>query len=743
MMPRWILPVILSGSFAGSLTGALAAQSFVKPGVLDNCRALRHHGKVKEAQVCFAGLASSTDSFLRAEGNWGLDRYDEANNQFRLAFKEHPNSAEVRTEWGLLFLERFNRAEAGNLFKEALTLDDNYAPAYLGLARIAAEGYDEGAVKYAKLALARQPKYFEANELLAYLALEDNDPKEAAAQAQAALAISSEALDAMAVLASIDWLDEKPDSQWMARILKVNPVYGEAYSTGAHFLVINRRYDAGIALYRKALDLNPRLWDARSELGMNLMRTGHNEEAVKQLRQSYEAGYRNAETVNSLALLDSLKDYQSFSTATTLLIVHKKEAALLKPYLEPELARAIATYQQKYKYTLPGPVRLEAYPNHEDFIVRTLGLPGQGGLLGVTFGQVVAMDSPTAREPGAFNWGATLWHELSHVYVLSMTHHLVPRWFTEGLAVHEETAVEPDWGDRLTPDILAVLGDTSGKKHLLPVLELDRGFVRPEYPSQVIVSYYQAGKICDFIVQKWGNDAILGMIHSYAERKDTAEAIRDNLHESPQAFDTEFKSWLNLKTDGVIQHFPDWKKRLVEAHAKMQAGKTGDAIREGLAIRGLYPDYVEGGSVYELLADAYSAQGDKAAAMAEWEQYSDRGGRNVTALKKLATIQESAGQPRKAAVTLGRINYIYPEDAEVHRKLGSLELEAGNVKESIREFQAVVALKPSDVAESHFDLAKALERAGKKAEARDEVLQALEAAPSFKPAQRLLLELSQ
>ena len=119
--------------------------------------------------------------------------------------------------------------------------------------------------------------------------------------------------------------------------------------------------------------------------------------------------------------------------------------------MSPSCSGPIATYQQKYKYTLPGPVQLEAYPNHDDFIVRTLGLPGQGGLLGVTFGQVVAMDSPTAREPGSFHWGSTLWHELSHVYVLSMTHHLVPRWFTEGLAVHEETAVEADWGDRLTP----------------------------------------------------------------------------------------------------------------------------------------------------------------------------------------------------------------------------------------------------------------------------------------------------
>ena len=66
----------------------------------------------------------------------------------------------------------------------------------------------------------------------------------------------------------------------------------------------------------------------------------------------------------------------------------------------------------------------------------------------------------------------------------------MPRWFTEGLAVHEETAVSPDWGDRLSPDVIAAIKD----KKLLPVAELDRGFIHPTYPAQVIVSYFQAGR---------------------------------------------------------------------------------------------------------------------------------------------------------------------------------------------------------------------------------------------------------
>ena len=54
-------------------------------------------------------------------------------------------------------------------------------------------------------------------------------------------------------------------------------------------------------------------------------------------------------------------------------------------------------------------------------------------------------------------------------------------------------------------------------------------------------------------------------------------------------------------------------------------------IRKATRIRDLYPDYVEAGSVYEFLADAYLAKGDKAKAMAELERYSeDRRARSRT-----------------------------------------------------------------------------------------------------------------
>ncbi len=90
---------------------------------------------------------------------------------------------------------------------------------------------------------------------------------------------------------------------------------------------------------------------------------------------------------------------------------------------------------------------------------------------------------------------------------------------------------------------------------------------------------------------------------------------------------------------------------------------------------------------------------------------------------------------------MNELNYIYPEDAEIHQRLGDILL-ATALRDAVREYRAVIALQPDDVAESHYNLARALKAANQTEQAKDEVLLTLEAAPNFKPAQQLLLELN-
>jgi cellulose synthase operon protein C len=690
------------------------------------------------ASAVISLLSLHAQTLERAETLWKQQQYEAANAEFRALVAAHPKNPDYRVRWGRLFLERFNGAEAGKLFEEALQIKKDHPGALLGLALVAAEEFEGKAVELAQEALVADPKLTEARALLARLALEDNDPARAAEEADKALAISPDSLDAMAIHAAIDWLNDRPDTPWMGRVLAKDPRYGQAYALVAHFFILNRRYEEGIAYYRKALDLQPDMWNARSQLGINLMRLGFEDEARAQLEQSYSHHYRDAATVNTLRLLDSYKNFVTYQTPATILKLHTKEAELLRPYFEAELERALTTYERKYGLKLDRPVQVEVYPDHEDFAVRTMGMPGLGAL-GVTFGYVVAMDSPSGRKPGSFHWASTMWHELSHVYVLTATHHRVPRWFTEGMAVYEETAVSPEWGDRLDPTVIAAIK----QKKLLPVAELDRGFIHPTYPSQVVVSYFQAGRICGFIAHEWGYDKLLAMMHDFSTNTTTAEVIEKELGMKPEDFDKKFLAAVNTETKNVVEHFDDWRKGIREVAVLAKAGENQQVIDKSANLRDIYPDYVEPGNLYEFRADAYVALGNPRAAVDELEHYAKVGGRSPETLKKLASLLVEAGRPAEAAAALDRLNYISPVDEDLHRRLGDLWFDQNNLSGAIREYQAVVAVKPVDPAAAHFNLAKAYRRANRPDDAREELLVALEAAPGYRPAQKMLLELSQ
>jgi cellulose synthase operon protein C len=730
-MTRTVFIPLLVSLLAVLCAASLRAEN---PG---HCWKLRKDGHSSEAQSCFDALTRSASADDRAEGNWGLEEWEQANQQFRLATSAADSPALYKVRWGMLLHERFNASDAADLFHEALAKDPSNAEAYLGLAQLSADGFDGQAAEYAAKALALDPELAEAHELLAELALENDDQDAAAAEADKAIALEDDVLDAMAIHAAIEILNDRSPDPWLAKIHALNPGYGQAYAQVARQLELHYRYEDAVAWYRKSVEADPRLWSAHSALGVELMRLGQEDEPRRELELSYANGYRDAATVNSLRLLDSYKNFDTIRGGATILRLNKSESALLVLYMQPELETILATYEKKYRMTLPGPVQVEVYPDHEDFAVRTMGMPGLGAL-GVTFGEVVAMDSPSARKPGDFNWGATLWHEMSHVFILTATNHRVPRWFTEGLAVHEEGAHSPEWGNRATPEVLLAIRD----KKLLPVAHLDRGFVYPEYPSQVIVSYFQAGSICDFIAAAWGEGKLLDMVHSYANLETTSDAIRHNLGLVPEEFDRQYLAWIDKRFGAEAAHFDEWREKLKALAAAAEAKQYDAVLALGPAVLALYPEYVDEANAYELMAEADKARGDAKSETAVLTAYEHAGGQSPDALKRLATLQEDAGQAAEAAATLERLNYIYPvKDEELHRRLGDLLFAQKQYDGAIREYSALIASNPVDKAGAQFCLAQAYYASGRKDKAQDSVLAALEIAPDYRPAQKLLLQL--
>jgi tetratricopeptide (TPR) repeat protein len=75
-----------------------------------------------------------------------------------------------------------------------------------------------------------------------------------------------------------------------------------------------------------------------------------------------------------------------------------------------------------------------------------------------------------------------------------------------------------------------------------------------------------------------------------------------------------------------------------------------------------------------------------------------------------------------------------------YKYLGQATDELGDTKNGIMAYRAMQALDPADPAEVHFKLAKLLQKEGNP-EAKRQVLEALEEAPRYKEALKLLLQL--
>ena len=155
--------------------------------------------------------------------------------------------------------------------------------------------------------------------------------------------------------------------------------------------------------------------------------------------------------------------------------------------------------------------------------MRTVGLAGLGAL-GVCFGPVLAIDSPSAREIGQFNWGSTLWHELAHTVTLGRDGGKVPRWFGEGLSVREERRARPGLGRRRDASSSCA---PCRRASCCRWATLNNGFVRPTGPDQVAISYYQASLVVEWIEAQRGFPAILELLEAYRDGAHHRAGVRD------------------------------------------------------------------------------------------------------------------------------------------------------------------------------------------------------------------------
>jgi cellulose synthase operon protein C len=685
-----------------------------------------------------------------------LRAYDEA-------IAADPGHLEARLRVGMLFLERYNGTEARAAFEAILGRDSAQPRALLGLARTAQFEGSRAALDLARRSLDRNPHLVEARVFHAELLTELEDYGAALREIMQALAVNPQSVASLSVRAAIAWLTADTAGFDIARqaVLALNPRYAPLYATLAEAASRQRRYAEAAEFARRAVALDATYWRGLALLGINELRLGSVDSARAHLERAFAGDPFDVWTKNTLDLLDILGRYAERPSPRFRVVADPAEVDVLAPYVVPLAEEAYEAMAARYGVRPPTPVRIEVYRRHADFSVRTVGLVGLGAL-GVSFGPVVAMDSPSARGRGEFNWGSTLWHELAHSFHLALSRHRVPRWLTEGLAVYEERLARPGWGDDLTPAFAAAY--RSGR--LVHVGLLNNGFVRPAYPEQIGFSYYQASLVCEFIAGERGFGALVAMLRAYGDGRETADVFRTVLGETLEQFNTRFTTWLERRFAGQLaavgahggeesglpatrvavserarRNPGDFGAQLAMGQQLVRDRRAADAVVYLERAKALFPEYAEEDGPYRLLAAIARERGDLRRAVAELAAMTAINERAYAALLDLAELRTALGDHAGAAEALNAAAYVDPTEIALHQRLAELGERLGRPSLIVRERRAIVALDPADPADAYYRLARAELAAGDRDAARRSVLRALELAPTFDAALELLLEL--
>ena len=804
--------IVMAASVLASTAAAqsIGAQPFdYSPGrdpVLQPCDDLYHRGERAEAAACYTRVsAESLDGAVRAEAAWRLGDLQAANAFFRTALELDPESFTIRERWGRLFLATHQEDEAVRLFTEALDLNEGYTPARLGIAAVALGRFEDRARTIVEEVLDGEGRHLEAHLISARMSLELGAVDAAREALDEALEIVEAQdlppLEVYSLHAAADVLQGITASEWTDRALAYNPSYGEIHATPAYYYLINRRYREAVELLFEAVRIQPDLWTAHAELGVNLFRQNRVEEAQAHLALAYRGDPFSAQTVNTLRLIDSLENFvvlrrelpapevgagvnaavavegetaavvsaettavagetsspgettvttgetatlrvptaaagETTSNPAMLLRLHKDEAPVLDAYVSGLVADSVQAFTERYQFELEEDVVVELYPEHDDFAVRTLGLPGIG-LLGVAFGYLVAMDSPSGSREGEFHWGTTLWHEIAHIFTLEATGNLVPRWFSEGVSVFEEWSTGPLPGRHIPLRVLEAMADD----RFLPVAELDGGFMRPTYEGQVIVSYTQAGLLCQYIAREWGQQGLVDMLNGFADGLSTAGAIREGLGVAPEDLDRGFREFLEAEFRTTLDVLEEWQGLTQATYRALDSGDWEQVVDRAETAVGTYPDYVDDGNAYIPMAMALEELDRRPEALDTLETYWRLGGYSPGALRRLGAWLHEAGRPADAIAVYDDLIMVTPLDAEVHTTLGDWMLAEGMADGALREFRALMAMQPHDMAGAHYRLATAFLALEDQASTREHLLYALEIAPHYREAQQLLLEI--
>ena len=698
-------------------------------------------------------------------------------NCFREAEKMDPPPREAFLASGQLALNKHDYSLAADAFRAGLKKFPDDPDLECGLAKAFETSDGDEMKQHIDAARKTNGRHVPTLLLLADHLIDAEQYDDAEAQLAIVLNVNPHQPQALAYRSVLAHLRNKPEQEKEFReaalqFYQTNPEVD--YLIGKK-LAQKYRFIEGAAEQRRALDFEPDFLPAQRELAEDLLRLGQNDAGWELAESAHKKDAYDVTAYNLSMLHERMAKFQTLTNEHFIVHMAPLEAELYGDRVLDLLGRARDKLGRKYGVELTVPTVVEIFPEQKDFAVRTFGMPGNPGYLGVCFGSVITANSPASQAPNPANWEDVLWHEFCHVITLTDTRNRMPRWLSEGISVYEERQENPLWGEKMNLAYRNMI--LNGE--LTPLGKLSGAFLAPTNGEHLLFAYYESSLVVQYIVDQFGLDSlkkILTDLHDGVEINPAIAAHTAPLPELEKRFNAFARETADKLAPGTdlakpptdtpnsrrlpglptsITHVSDDSRAAWEA-----AHPDNYYVRLDKAM-GLMRDkkWAEAKPILEALVQMY--HGERQAENPLWmlaatERYLRDTNAELATLKTFAAqesdfaelfirlIALSTQQKDWVSVTnyADRLLAINPLSPVPHRALAEAGVALGNSEQSIVSYRKLLLLDPPDPAETHFQLAKLLHARGSSdPEAKRQVLQALEEAPRFREAQRLLLDL--
>ena len=702
-------------------------------------------------------------------------------NCYDLAVKADPKSPDPHLATARMALDKSDSKVAAQSLAKAIKLDDKNPETHYLSAKAWQSTEPDRATDHLQKSLALNPKYVPSLLLVVEQKMNEEQYAKALQLLDEVEKVNPRLPKLWALRAAIAHLEGRYDAEGEARKKALSPwsLNPEVDHTIGRHLSMHYRFTESVEYQKRALTMDSSYVAAQSQLAQDLLRLGQTDPGWDMVDRVRKNDPYDVTIFNLRQLQKELDRFATLEAPGFVIRMDARESRIYGRDVVQLLSEARDVLTSKYKVQLEEPIYVEIFPKQKDFAIRTFGMPGGQGFLGVCFGRLITANSPAALQVDS-NWKSVLWHEYCHVITLQKTKNKMPRWLSEGISVYEERLRDKTWGQAWDPTYREM---TLGED-FVPLSKLSSAFLNPKTPMHLQYAYFESSLAVEFFVEKFGLPALLRMLDDLSLGLPAADALKRSPG-SLEALDNEFAAFAKERAEGMAPQ-ADWSKPPVPEKTKQMAGLLGGLGSEGSEInpaanesvkdwfsqnpgafvsleRSLqeavgnskwadalaiaekmqtqWPDDARTTGVYAKLAMIHQRleqiDQERAALLSLVERSSDA----FDALSRLCEIDETRKDWESLAKWSERLHAIQPIRFDVQQRRAMSHELIGEHATAADAWLACLELDPLDYAWMHYKAAENLKYTGRDSDAKRQVLMALEESPRFSDALRLLLQL--